>query len=135
MKKVFVVSLFLVSIFLISSSGVALAIDGGCACYQCTVMYSCGEGITEEWEDSVEICAEDGHANIGGDCWGCDLGGRSLFGSNKKFEGLGGSCWGDTSGCSVELRGRASMTVDLYDSYDCMTQWRCAKGGECADAN
>jgi hypothetical protein len=135
MKKIFVVSLILVSIFLIGNAENAFALEY-CTCYQCTVRYSCGEGILWEDTDEVAICSIDnGFSEIGGntsshDGWGCLLGGISLFGSNKNFVGFGGSAWGENSGCSVEIRGR-SMTVDLYHQSDCMTHWRCTKGEKC----
>ncbi len=132
MKKVFVVLLLLVSVFLIGNSKVALAVadDGGCQLYQCTGKYSCGEGI-EEWEECVELCLYgDGFAEIGGLGWGCGIGGRSLFSSNKNFVGLGGSSWSQYLGCSVDLRGN-SMTVDLYDESNCMVQLRCVKSESC----
>jgi hypothetical protein len=84
----------------------------------------------------VELCLYgDGEAEVGGMFWGCDLGGRSLFSSNKNFVGIGGSMWADYLGCSVDLRGN-SMTIDLYyydDSYgeDCMDQLKCVKSEEC----
>jgi hypothetical protein len=133
MKKVFFVSLLLMGIFVMCIAEVVSAqtIDG-CACYQCTAKYMCGEELLYEWDDSVELCLDgDGYANIWGfSPWGCDLGGRSLFASNKNFIGLGGSQWGGESGCSAEIRGR-SMTVDLYHINNCMTQFRCVQGGEC----
>jgi hypothetical protein len=132
MKKVFFVSLLLVSIFLIGSSGKAFA-NGECQWYQCSGKYLCLDGESGEWEDCVEICIDEGSARIGSPYWfGCDLGGISLFGSNKNFVGVGDSTEG-LLGCSVSLRGR-SMTVDLYEIESippCLDQLKCVKNDEC----
>jgi len=127
MKKAFVISLLLVCVFLTGNVEMALAQE--CTTYLCTGKWSCGD---EQWTDCVEICIDKGYAEIEGYCWGCDLGGRSLFSSNKNFVGIGGSCGPDLR-CSVELRGR-SMTVDLYEvgsPPSCMEQLRCVKSNEC----
>src|SRR4030043_1487692 len=124
MKKVFVVSLLLVSIFLISNAEANLVTDE-CQCYQCTVKYSYGQVISWEDTDNVQMCiSENGTARISGFNWYCDLGGSSLFLSKKNFVGLGYAQWSLGQGCSVQLRGR-SMTIDLYDEYGGMTQFRC----------
>ena len=130
MKKVFVVSLLLMSIFLIVNAEMVLAQE--CTTYLCNGKHLCLDGESGGWEDCVEICIDEGYAEIEGYCWGCDLGGRSLFSSNKNFVGIGGSCGPDLR-CSVELRGRA-MTVDFYEvgsNPPCMDQLRCVKNNEC----
>ena len=134
MKKVFVISLILVSIFLISNAE-AGSVTSECKCYQCAVKYSVGQVISWEDTDNVQMCiSEDGYAGTTGSNlpWYCDLGGRSLFSSKKDFLGLGYAQWSQGQGCSVQLRGR-SMTIDLYDSYGGMTQFRCVQGSECPD--
>jgi len=130
LKKIFVVSLLLMGIFLIGNAKVALAADGGCQLYQCVGKYSCGEGIESEWDECVDLCIEDGHAGAEGSWWGCTLGGKSLFSSNKNFVGSGGSTQGNL-GCSITLRGKKSMTVDLFDGEGCMEQLRCVVSESC----
>ena len=132
MKKVFVISLILVSIFFISNAE-ALLLSSECKCYQCTVKYSVGQVISWNDTDNVQMCiSEDGTARTTGSNlpWYCDLGGKMLFSDKKDFVGLGYAQWSQSQGCSVELRGR-SMTIDLYDNYGGMTQFRCEQGGEC----
>jgi hypothetical protein len=132
MKKAFVVCLFLVSIFLISNAEATL-VTSECQCYQCTLKYSSGQGISWEDTDYSTMCIyENGTARISGSNlnWYCDLGGSSLFLSKKNFVGLGYAQWSLGQGCSVQLRGR-SMTIDLYDEYGGMTQFRCTKRGVC----
>jgi hypothetical protein len=134
MKKVFFISLLLVSIFLISNAAIAvLPADGGCHYYLCNGTHLCSDGLSIKWtEECVEICTDEGRAGAEGEWWECNLGGRSLFASNKNFTGFGVSSEG-TLGCSITLRGR-SMTVDLYEfdaNPTCMDQLRCVESAEC----
>jgi hypothetical protein len=127
MKKTFVVSLILVSIFLIGSSEIASTKE--CKTYLCTGKYLCIGGESGTWsEECVSICIDEGFALAGGEWWGCDLGGRSLFSNNKNFVGVGYSTEGYL-GCSIILRGR-SVTIDLYEDEanpPCMDQLRCVE--------
>ena len=133
MKKVFGAFLLLASIVLIGSSGVALAQGEECQDYKCNVTVSSGDGMEDTWTECVGICLYgNGFAEIGGDCWGCDLGGINLFGSNKTFVGECGSCWSSYVGSIVNLYGN-SMTVDLFDEYGNMFQFRCVKSDMCEE--
>jgi len=131
MKKVFIVSLLLVIVFLIGNAEMALAENGGgCHWYRCTGKYSCGSGIESEWVECVGLCIYEVYAELYSDWFECDLGGRSLFSSNKNFVGIGSGYVGDL-GCAVDLRGN-SMTADLYeDDHDCMDQLRCVVDESC----
>ena len=132
MKKVFVVLLLLISAFLIGNAEKALAQGEECQGYLCNAMVACGEGVEDSWTECVGICLYGGgYAEMGGDCWGCDLGGINLLGSHKSFAGACGSCWSEYMGSAVNLYGN-SMTVDLYDEeYDCMYTFRCVKNETC----
>ena len=140
MKKVYVVLLLLVSVFLIGNAKVASAVTSAdeCDSYQCTGKFACegpgkeliNEAGTQIREECVVLCIDEGKASLSFDGAYCDLGGRSLFGSNRNFVGscgIGSMMDGDL-GCAVDLRG-ISMTVDLYFE-DCMSQLRCVKSAE-----
>ena len=129
--------LFAVSIMLFFLGTLVMSNNTWASCpnlqqYQCTVAFSCGDEILSEWEDCVEICNyEDGSAILNGTYFACELGGRSLFSSEKTFVGWGTS-WATDVGCFVNLRGR-SMTIDLYygEGAWCMDNLRCTPCDGC----